>query len=269
MYKDILVHLDGGARDMARLTAALDLTRRFGGRLTALFARQEYYSPAIVARRASEAFENDAAKSEAQFVLATQMAGLPTRWWRLAHGEPAHVVGETVACARFADLVILGQHHDGKHSPDSLIEQVILESGRPVLIWPAVGDFPTLGSNILVGWNASRECSRALHDSLPLLRQAESVEILSVRAPLQTPRETTEALPPLSILDHLRAAHHLNVRREVLAGEQIGVMDLLLSRAFDQGADLLVMGAAGKMSRRTSGTRHVLQHMTLPVLLAH
>ncbi|HTH15475.1 MAG TPA: universal stress protein, partial [Magnetospirillum sp.] len=75
----------------------------------------------------------------------------------------------------------------------------------------------------------------------------------------------------LSIIDHL-SAHGITVTREVLAGEDIGIMDLLLSRAFDQGADLLVMGAHGGYHLpffKGAGTRHILKHMTLPVLMSH
>jgi nucleotide-binding universal stress UspA family protein len=48
---------------------------------------------------------------------------------------------------------------------------------------------------------------------------------------------------------------------------------MLLSRAADDGADLLVMGAYGRsrLSELVLGgaTRHILQHMTLPVLFSH
>jgi nucleotide-binding universal stress UspA family protein len=53
----------------------------------------------------------------------------------------------------------------------------------------------------------------------------------------------------------------------------IGVEDLLLSRAADLGADLLVMGAYGhsRMREMVLGgvSRGIFRHMTLPVLMAH
>lgn len=269
MYKEILVHLDGGERDAMRIRVALSIAQRSKGRLTGLFARTERLGPAVVARRASDAFEADAAKSEQQFQAATAQAQIPVRWWRLAHGETGHVLHETVACARFHDLVVLGQHHDGKDAPEELVEHVILQSGRPTLILPSAGEYKSIGANVVIAWNAGREAARALHDSLPLILDKAQVEIVTVRP--QQPRPDGVALPPLSIHDHL-AAHGISVTREVLAGEDIGVMDLLLSRAFDQGADLLVMGAHGGYHLpffKGSGTRHILRHMTLPVLMAN
>lgn len=268
--KDILVHLDGGERDPHTLAAALALAQRFGGRLTGLFARTERQMTAAVARRASNALAQAAQACEQHFAAATGPAGVPTRWWSLAHGETGHVLREVAAAARFHDLTVLGQHHDGKPAPEELAEHLILQAGRPVLVVPAVGDYPTVATNVLVAWNAGREAARALHDAMPLLESADSVEILTVRGqPAQFPGDVP--VPPLSIHQHL-AAHGITVARDVLAGEDIGIMDLLLSRAFDQGADLLVMGAHGGYHLpffKGAGTRHILRHMTLPVLMSH
>jgi nucleotide-binding universal stress UspA family protein len=53
----------------------------------------------------------------------------------------------------------------------------------------------------------------------------------------------------------------------------IAIGDVLLSRAFDLGADLIVMGAYGHSRVRGmvlgGATRHLLQHMTVPVLMSH
>lgn len=268
MYKDILVHLDGGHRDPLRIEAAATLAKRFGGRLTGLFARAENQRVAVIARRGSEAFEAAAVISERQFAETTAAAGIATRWWRLEHGEQSHVLAETAIAARFHDLIIVGQHHDGKDAPEDLIEQLVLQSGRPVLILPAVDTYPAIGSNIMVAWNGGREASRALHDAMPLLEGAEAVEIISVRAQQRAP---DAKLPPLNIIEHM-TQHGAKVTREVLAGEDIGVMDLLLSRAFDQGCNLLVMGGHGGYHLpffKGAGTRHILKHMTLPVLMSH
>lgn len=269
MYKDILVHLDGGARDPVRVDTAITLGQRFGARITGLFARLERQGIAAVARRASDAFEAACAQAEQDFTARLGQSGLSFRWWRLSHGESGHVLGETAVCARFHDLTILGQHHDGKDAPEDLGEAVITQSGRPVLFVPAVGDYPTLGDNVMIAWNGGREAARAVRDALPLLRDARVVEVVSVRGAEE--RGPDQGVPPLGIVDHL-GQHGVAVIREVLAGEEVGAMDLLLSRAFDQGADLLVMGGHGGYHLpflKGAGTRHILRHMTLPVLMSN
>jgi nucleotide-binding universal stress UspA family protein len=56
-------------------------------------------------------------------------------------------------------------------------------------------------------------------------------------------------------------------------GRDISVGDVLLSRAADLSADLIVMGAYGHSRVRElilgGATRDILQHMTVPVLMSH
>jgi nucleotide-binding universal stress UspA family protein len=271
--KDILVHLDGGPRSAARLAAAIAVAKQLGAsRLTGLFAQSESHGPSAVARRASDHLQAAALLAEIAFHAALAGSGLVARWWRLSHGEEGHVIAETLFCARYADLVILGQYNaDSSRVPESFVEQVVLNCGRPVLVLPHSGAFETIGTRITVAWNASREASRAVHDAMPLLEQAAEVTILAIRntGPGAVPH--LDDVPAVDIADSL-ATHAIAAKCERLTGEDIGVMDLLLSRSFDLGADLLVMGAhsgLGLSFTRGAGTRFILSHMTLPVLMSN
>jgi nucleotide-binding universal stress UspA family protein len=61
--------------------------------------------------------------------------------------------------------------------------------------------------------------------------------------------------------------------REVAAGDDTPVGDVLLSQAADSGCDLIVMGAYAhsRLHELVMGgaTRTVLRSMTVPVLLSH
>ena len=67
----------------------------------------------------------------------------------------------------------------GEASPSSLVESLILTSGRPVGLFPLNGTVSRI-RRILVGWNASREAVRAVADALPLLVRAEAIVGLAV-----------------------------------------------------------------------------------------
>jgi nucleotide-binding universal stress UspA family protein len=264
--KDILVQLDGGEVSPRRLEAALILARRFGARLTGLFAQKETDSAALVARRPGARLAEAASASRESFDAALSSAGVTGRWLALAHGDPGFVVTELAFCARYFDLAVIGQGGaDYPQLPDDTVERVILDSGRPLLVIPRGGSLASLGSNIVVAWNASREASRALHDTLPLLAGAGAVTLLSVpRDPAPLPGD----LPEMDVIGHL-AGHGVAARFERFRAEDIGVMDLLLSRAFDLGADLLVMGApAGAGFGKGGGTRFLLRNLTLPVIIS-
>lgn len=270
--KDILVQLDGGERAAQRLDLAIGLASSMGARLIGLFAQSETDAPSIVARRPSTHLQAAADHGEALFHSRVTAAGLPAKWWRLTHGESSHVISETVFCARYADLAVLGQWQaETAKVPEELVEQVVLHSGRPVLIIPETGPITRLGERISIAWNGSREASRALHDAMPFLERAVEVNVLSIRDPAGAAQSRPEGEPKVDIVDHL-LCHGIKARSERLTSEEIGVMDALLSRAFDLGSDLLVMGShsgLGLSFLRGAGTRFMLRHQTLPMLMSN
>ena len=146
-----------------------------------------------------------------------------------------------------------------------------MNAGRPGLVVPFAGDFPTLGKRIMIAWNAGREAARAVHDALPFLKDAERVTVL-VMSPYDG-RHEKERETGADVVRYLEAHDIGGVRVSSLVGDETKAMDLLLSRIADDGIDLLVMGAHGRYDFRSlqkgSGTRHILRHMTVPVLMAH
>jgi len=263
--QEILVQLDGGPCGAPRLAAALGLAKLYSARLTGLFAERESEPAALVARRPGSRLAAAATASRQDFQVALADSGVSGRWLALAHGEPIFVAAEPAFCARFFDLVVEGQGGaDDPVLPDDIVERVVLESGRPVLVIPQSGAALTPGDSIVLAWNASREASRALHDSLPLLARARNVTVLSVPAG----ESADNQLPQMDIFAHLMA-HGIAARPERMPAEDIGVMDLLLSRAYDLGADLLIMGApAASGFGKGGGTRFLLRHLTLPVIIS-
>lgn len=272
MYKDILLHVDGSPACAHRLGAALALAGTFGGRIKAVFARRDHDRAAMIARTPSDALRREAAQARAGAEERTAAADIPLVWLEASSGHPEDLVRELVVAARFSDIAVVSQP-DGEHwlpdVPNSLVEDLIRHSGRPVLVLPATGWTGTLGKRILLAWNASREAARALGDALALLRGAGEVVVLSHRpADARIPADG----PWPGILDHL-SRHGVAATHEDMAGDDIGVMDMLLSRAADHGSDLIVMGAHGEhdslFARSGVGTRFILRHMTVPILMAH
>ncbi|RAU20368.1 universal stress protein [Paramagnetospirillum kuznetsovii] len=265
--KDILVHVDGDDSTKAGLTLAVAQAKRFGARLTGLFARREVYAAAVMAHRPSDTLLAEAAKAKVVFDEATQ--GLDTRWWQIEHGAQEELIAEVVFCSHYVDMVVVTQPTpNGGHVPATMVEQLILDSGRPILVAPAVGKGEAIGERVVIGWRSGKQATRALHDSLPLIKDAK--ELLVVYRRDLVSRDATT--PPVDIIDHLRI-HGLPVVGERVMTDGLGVMDTLLSRAYDVNADLLVVGGhVGKIlsfrGKAGAGTRHILAHMGLPVLFS-
>jgi nucleotide-binding universal stress UspA family protein len=270
--KHLLVHVDGSERTAERLGLALTLSKRFGARLTGLFAESGQLGPSIVARRNPEDVARVMAGTRASFEARAAAAGVEAEWWQIEEADYADIVGWTVRCTRYADLAIFGQHEhqaEGERVPADLVDQVLRDGGRPVLVVPSLGRYPDLGKRVLVAWTGSREAARALNDALPFLERADEVLVLSIQRP--SAGEGGGRLPPVHVLPHLRA-HGIEARYERAFTEETSVADQVLNRAADFGADLTVMGAhePGGLPVRPHAdtTRDLLKTMTTPMLLS-
>ncbi|HEX2115333.1 MAG TPA: universal stress protein [Alphaproteobacteria bacterium] len=134
---------------------------------------------------------------------------------------------------------------------------------------PYVGSPHDFGHRVIVAWNGSREAARAMGDAMPLLRQAQSVCVVSINAE----GETQGQPGPAAELTRRLADHGIQAEPQVLRSDDISAADMLLSRIADLGADSLVMGCFGHSRLREivlgGTTRDVLRHATVPVLLSH
>ncbi|MGA7329085.1 MAG: universal stress protein [Rhodomicrobium sp.] len=262
--RDIMVHLDSGPRTSERLTLAAALARRYDARLTGIFAQVARYSPA---GEGGEARPLGAA-SRNQFEAAA--SGLRrSLWLDLDRGSDHEIVHGLTEAARHYDLAIFGQDdEDGpKIVPRELLEQVIVESGRPILVVPYAGHFPDIGQRPLIAWTEARAAARALNDSLPLLKPGAKVSVVTVGLATQAQELSSER-----ISEHLHA-HNIESHFEHMQVTEVGLIDTLLNLATDKDADLIVMGAFGgygfPLFSRGSGTRYMLRHMTAPCLFSH
>ncbi|MBW7850866.1 MAG: universal stress protein [Rhodospirillales bacterium] len=266
--KDIFVHLDGSERSHARLDIAVALAKRHQARLTGHFAKASAETVGVLGPRRSALDKSTAEASRELFEKAAGAAGLVATWRVTPSGEYNFVIADVVNAARNHDLAVLGQHDYTRADetvPPELVEQVLVASGRPALVIPFAGEFANIGTRVLVAWNGGREAVRAINDALPLMMAAKEVRVVVVNPP-------DRALDGEAMVGHL-ACHGINAVADTLVVEGIGIMDMLLSRAADFGSNLLVMGAHGHYGfpwlNRGAGTRHILRHMTLPVLMSH
>jgi len=276
--KEILVHVDSSRHCKTRLEAAAALATRHGAHLTGLFVRTTPHVPQFVmsqlgpeVAQAQRRFaDTAAAEARALFDATVGAAGISAEF-RAPEGE---LLDTLVLHSRYADLVMLGQydrHDDNMADEREAADHVILDSGRPVLVIPHAGQFPVIGETAVVAWNASREATRAVNDALPLLRAAKTVHVLAIN-PRHNGLEAHGDIPGADIASHL-AQHGVNAIAEHVVARDADAGNVLLSRASDAGADLIVMGAYGQSRLRElvlgGATWHILHHMTVPVLMGH
>ncbi len=278
-YKTVLLHCDGDKPASRRAEIAAGIARRFSSHLVGLHVQPPFVPSAFdqtgfamepLFGAYEEAAQTDREGASASFTAAIKGQGLSTEW-RTAEA----VIDEQLTVqARYADLIVVGQANPDLGSlvspPMDLPEAVALSSGRPTLVVPYVGAARQPGSNILLCWNARREAARAASDALPLLKQAQNVEVLVVDGEASPTGHGTE--PGADVATWLsRHGVKVTVKRETAADAEVG--EAILSRAATVGSDLIVMGLYGHSRAREfilgGASRTLLASMTVPVLMAH
>lgn len=277
LLKDLMVHVDHTRHSAVRLDAAIALAMAHDAHLIGVYVLTHPHVPNFIRAQIPEEFLKAQAeeivayaeKARAQFEDAVHRSGVKGEW-RVVEGQPEPILS---LHGRYCDLCVLGQRErPGEElaaDPD-MPDRLILSLGRPVLLIPRGDAYPAIGERILVAWDASRLAARAVNDALPLLRRAQSVSVLAVHS--RQANEVHDAIPCAEICLHL-ARHGVVSEAQHANAEDMTVGEVLLSRAVDQGIDLLVMGAYGHTRWRElvlgGATRHILSHTAVPVLMSH
>ena len=173
--------------------------------------------------------------------------------------------------ARHADLVIVPAPEKDDEQPHAdMLEGVLMGGGRPVLVVPRGWTKAQIGTRAVIGWDASREAARALHDSLMVLPEGASTLLVTIDA---KPGDTGYgAGPGWDIGAHLsRHGCSVEVRNEDSIGRSTAQALLDVASAAD--ADLIVLGgyrhARLQQAFLPGVTRTLLREAKVPLLLSH
>jgi nucleotide-binding universal stress UspA family protein len=270
--KDLLVLVDSDAASRQRMEYALDMAARFDARVTAMALIPHPYVPAMVGVHIPpDLVQAQVREGERVAEQALRAAEEAAR----AHGRPLvpltaagpleQLERSFIQAAHLADICLVGQPDEA--SIAFLAETAFLRTGRPAIIVPATGAKPGPVRRAMIGWNGSREATRAVHDALPLLREAERTIVLSVDMPADG-----ETASGSDLAAHL-ARHGVRAEAASLPGGGLGAGNAILARAADESIDLLVMGGYGRSRMRElvlgGATRQVLAQISLPTLMSH
>lgn len=281
MFKDLILHITDTPGDGNALDMALALAEHAHAHLTVVGS---VYLPAPVpgawgvppdASWMQRIYAETRAMAEAQAARLRDRIdreSVPSEV-RLIESVAADSLHKAALHTHYADLAVMtsAQGDLGERSAvRAFFSALLLESGRPVLIVPPHCQVKMPPRHVVVAWRPTREASRALHDAMPLLRAAESVDVLEIEA---GPEERSEdgAQPGADIATHL-ARHDLKVR--VVVQQSGGSVTTELLRHCEQsGAQLLVAGGYGHSRFREwvlgGTTRELLQFAQLPVFFSH
>ena len=277
-FQRVAVNVDSDRSCAKRVAFAAAVAGRFGGALVGVCARLP--NPALAASvwpalpnnevmdrlREVHGAEVDAHIGKLRPEFEAAAGDVPTDWMA-AEGDRAAAM---IRAAQTAALLVVAQP-DGQDPLNYLtresVSDIVMRSGRPVLFHPYVDANPSF-SRILVAWDGSREAVRAFNDAAPFMEGAE-ILFLTVAPDSE---QTASAGDADRLIDFARRMGAKASVAEHIAHE-IRVSDVVMSRAADHSADLVVMGGYSHSRFRElvlgGATRDILDQMPVPVLMSH
>ncbi|BDW86819.1 MULTISPECIES: universal stress protein [Roseicyclus] len=277
-YKSILTILTDPSEVGAVLSAAIPFATEAGAHLDVLClgidrTQTGYYFAGATALMHDETIAQAQAEAAAIETAARAELGRSDLSWGIDAlvAQSASVTGLVARRARFADLVILPKPYgEGKYSDAPVIVESAMFQGQAPVIVLAEGAAPAAAPRrVVVAWNESAEAMTAVRRALPILKTAALVDICIV-APERHASDTTD---PGAELSRMLSRHGVKVEVTILAQTLPRVSEVIARHVADMDADMLVMGAYGHSRFREAilggATRNMLEHATVPVLMAH
>lgn len=271
-YRSILVQAEATAASDTRIRLAASIARLFDGSLVGVGT--EAFEPPII----SEFAYMDADLYQTlRDQISERLKEAEQRFRDLCREEKVEAVWISeidypnrvlTLHARRCDLIVATRYVSPILRAQTSPADLIMESGLPVLVAPpeiAVGDW----SYVMIAWKDSRECRRAISDSLPMLKRAKRVFLVHVNEG-RAGESPEVALNEVS----LRLKRHgVTIDHEIVPVTRSSIADRLIDAASRHGADLVISGAYGHSRLREWAlggvTRDLIDYSSKCVLFSH
>ncbi|WP_441237443.1 universal stress protein [Bradyrhizobium sp. 930_D9_N1_4] len=246
--KDVFLPLVGPPREpaLAAIEKCVTVAADLGARITALALEDDVFvRPKVILRGDPDSAETSGAREPGDmqqllnaFTRAASRANI--RAQSRSGKAPADQIASILAeHARFTDITLFPvKSHDSR--TEHIIETLLFESGRPLLLCPEqhVGEPRPVFENVMIAWDHSARAARAVGDAMPVLQAAASVQVVTVAD------EKTDAITQsgMSLVHHLRE-HGIYASFEAVKGNGSSIGKVLGSWATSHAIDAIVMGA--------------------------
>ena len=289
MIKTILVPATGSETDVATFATALQVARSFAAHLDVLHVRLDTTEVAVamaadiggggtLSGQLIEQLEREVREREADarrifsafcarenltvaVSPAVRTTGPSTQW----HVETGQEARWLAAYGITSDLIVVSRGSGDDVTLRSILETVLLETGRPLLIPSAAAPSAAMFDTIVIAWKPTPEAARAVAFAMPLLARAKEIVVMTV-AEEEGRRDDSNRLA------RSLAWHGCVVSTERLKPGSHNAAQTLLTAASGR-AGLLVMGGYGHSRLREwvfgGFTERALSDAPLPVLIAH
>lgn len=281
MIKNILVCTNSLNSNDNTIQAAAKYAVKNNACLTGLYIKVDlinryYTSEAISVQLTNNILEDEKQyerAAEEQFNKITENIGCNTAWHCINEGtELIHLMFYTDLIFMSYLLNIEGKLPGGSDlSGPGFINNLLLETGRPIVVIPEGWTKDNFGQKIIFGWNESRESARAMHEALPLMQQAEKVDIVTINETNNDRGDLAHSMNISTYLSRHGITCQLHIDQTNKQTPKIG--QVILAQADENNSDLIVIGGYGHSHIREvifgGVTRYLIKNTNIPLMLAH
>jgi nucleotide-binding universal stress UspA family protein len=202
-----------------------------------------------------------------QFEIVTRKLGIPHD--AKSTFDVSYAATRTLTqMSRLYDLNIVAQPDRSNPSQTDLLpEAVLFGSGRPMLMIPYITHAPIKTDRVLICWDGGLPATRAVHNAMPFLRKAKTIDVVTVNE-----KEGASEASSAALIAHL-ARRDLAATPYRITADTPNIHNAILSLAADNNSDLMVMGGYGHSRLREfilgGTTRGMFESLTVPALISH
>ncbi|MGJ8663518.1 MAG: universal stress protein [Marinicella sp.] len=195
------------------------------------------------------------------YKLSKKPKSKPCAIWTEKVGSPERLFS---IMGPVSDLILISRPiKEGRSLAKTFMLTAIMNSSSPVLVLPQ-SQITTLGKRICIAWNQSTEAALAVKAAMPLLRQADEVNIIT-NGPEDRPGPKSAHLK-----QYLR---HWGVKSNHVFTNGLNDTQAILTGYNQTESDLLVMGgySRSRLRQRVFGgvTEHMLNEANIPIFILH
>lgn len=273
MIKRALVYAYGKANYDNAFLAAANFALQHDCELTGTFVTPDYLNYAItydkkpigMAQKFYEMQKEFDSVAKENFNKITDKVGCKSIW------QPLTDVSPKIKAAMYTDIIFISQpktENNVVFNDSELIDDLIINTGLPVIVIPDCWTGETIGSYPLLGWKESREAVSAVRHALPLMKSAKQVDIVTVVKGLD---DQQDLITGVEISAYL-SVHGVECKFYSITAAKDEAPSLQ-RHAKTHDRDLIIVGGYGHSRIREiylgGVTRHLIQNSNVPVLFAH
>jgi nucleotide-binding universal stress UspA family protein len=173
-----------------------------------------------------------------------------------------------VKLARLHDVTVLDIADATDVTGRTAVEDVLFDSGRPLITVPALGGNPS-PRRIVIAWDGSARAARAVKDALPLLKAAELVIAVTIVGE----KDLSRMAPSADLANYLGRHCIEGCKLATLTARRADVATRLRLFVEEEAIEMIVMGAFvhSRFREAVLGgvTRSMLDEAPVPVFMSH